>query len=202
MQHTDIGPGPEHVRIGGDFARVLDPEDYMTMVNALDEATVVLRAHLVLEEFLNIWASRITSTEDLFEGAFVQFKTKLVVCKNLGLDTQFVDVLDRVNNIRNRYSHRRKYKLEENALLSLRDAVDALPSDQGLLPCEKFEIYLEGMAPDGSRKQVSYSWAQADTKKRLALVQVITVLKLVEWMQKAFNARGIKYELLVWPAKS
>lgn len=202
MQHTSIKPSQEDVPIGGDFARVFDPEDYMAMVNALDEATVVLRAHLVLEEFLNIWAARITSTEDLFEGAFVQFKTKLVVCKNLGLEAKFVDVLDRVNNIRNRYSHRRKYKLEENALTSLRDAVNTLPSDQGLLPCEKFEIYLEGTVSDGTRKQVSYTWETADTKKRLALVQVITVLKLVEWMQKEFNARGIKYELLISPDKA
>lgn len=47
--------GQDHVGVGGDFARVFDAEDYMAMVNALDEATVVLRAHLVLEEFLNIW---------------------------------------------------------------------------------------------------------------------------------------------------
>jgi hypothetical protein len=59
---------PKCVGVGGDFDRVFDPEDYLTMVNALDEATVVLRAHLVLEEFLNIWASRVTATEDLFEG--------------------------------------------------------------------------------------------------------------------------------------
>ena len=41
---------PQYVGVGGDFGRVFDPEDYLTMVNALDEATVVLRAHLVLEE--------------------------------------------------------------------------------------------------------------------------------------------------------
>jgi len=179
---------------------VFDPEDYLTMVNALDEATVVLRAHLVFEEFLNIWAARITATEDLFDGTFVPFKTKLVVCKNLGFDAKFADILDRVNTIRNRYSHRRKYTLEESGLLALRDAVDALPSEQELLPCEKFEIYLEGLTGDGIRKQISYTWAAADTKKRLALVQVIAVLKLVQWMQKAFQARGIQYNLVVWPA--
>ena len=64
---------------------------------------------------------------------------------------------------------------------------------------QKFEIYLEGPIGDGTRKQISYTWAAADTKKRLALVQVIAVLKLVQWMQKAFQARGIQYTLVVWP---
>jgi hypothetical protein len=86
--------------------------------NALDEATVVLRVLLVLKKFLNIWAERITATEDLLNGIFVQFRTKLVVCKNLGFDAKFADVLDRVNAIQNRYSRRRRYTLEESGLLA------------------------------------------------------------------------------------
>ena len=198
MNQSLIGPG--HVGVGGDFARVFDPEDYMAMVNALDEASVVLRAHLVLEEFLNIWAARITATEDLFDGGFVPFKTKLFICKNLGFSQEFAEVFDRVNTIRNRYSHQRKYKLEESGLVGLRDAVDALPSPQPLLPSERFEIYLEGQDANGTRGQLTYTWATADTKKRMALVQVVLVLKLVQWMQQEFNARRIKYNLVVWPA--
>lgn len=198
MNQPLIGPG--HVQVGGDFARVFDSEDYMSMVNALDEATVVLRAHLVLEEFLNIWAARITGTDDLFDGVFVPFKTKLFICKNLGFAEEFADVFDRVNTIRNRYSHRRKYKLEESGVAGLRGAVDALPSSLPLIPCESFEIYLEGPDANGTRRQLTYTWATADMKKRLTLVQVVLVLKLVQWMQQEFNARGIKYKLVVWPA--
>ncbi len=198
MNKPQIGSG--HVSIGGDFGRVFDAEDYMTMVNALDEATVVLRAHLVLEEFLNIWGARATATEDLFEGGFVPFKTKLFICKNLGFHSEFAEVFDRVNTIRNRYSHQRKYKLEDSALDGLRNAVDALPSIHPLLPCEQFEIYLEGQDASGIRKGFTYTWATADIKKRMALVQVVLVLKLVHWMQQEFNSRGIKYNLVVWPA--
>ncbi|MEY4593148.1 MAG: hypothetical protein RIR18_2043 [Pseudomonadota bacterium] len=194
-----LEPG-QVVGVGGDFARVFDPEDYLVMINAVDEATVILRAHLVLEEFLNIWARRITSTEDLFDGGFIPFKTKLFICKNLGLASAFVGVFDQVNTIRNRYSHRRKYILEESRLLSLRDAVNALPSQQPLAPCEKFEIHLGGEDASGGRQQITHNWATADTKKRLALIQVILVLKIVQWMQQEFNARGIKYNLVVWPA--
>lgn len=137
MQAT-AGPHT-HVSVGGDFTRVFDYEDYPGMVNSHDEASVVLRAHLILEEFLNIWSSRSTRTEDLFAGAFVPFKTKLCVCRNLGLSNDYVEVLDKFNDIRNRYSHRRTYALEVNTLDSLRKKVDALTSNTKFLPCDQFD---------------------------------------------------------------
>ena len=66
-------------------------------------------------------------------------------------------------------------------------------------PCSEFEIWLEGTDKNGARRQVTYTWATADIKKRVTLVQVIAVLKLVQWMQETFNARGIKYNLIVTP---
>jgi hypothetical protein len=189
-----------HVRVGGDFARVFDHEDYLGMVNSLDEASVVLRAHLVLEEFLNIWSSRSTRTEDLFAGTFVPFKTKLCVCRNLGLSAEYFEVLDKFNEIRNRYSHRRKYALEPSTLDSLRKKVDAVASDPQLLPCDQFELFVEGTNSNNERKQITHTWATADTKKRIIVLLVVLVLKLVQWMQREFNARGIHYNLVAWPA--
>jgi len=193
---------PQHVSIGGDFARVFDHEDYIAMVNSFDEASVVLRGHLVLEEFLNIWSSRITRTDDLFSGVFVSFKTKLVISRNLGLSAQYSDIFDKFNEVRNRYSHRRKYALELTTLDVLRKKVDALDSDPVLTPCEEFEIFIEGVDSNNQRRQISHTWATADTKKRLVVLLVVLVLKLVKWMQLEFNARDIPYNLVVWPARS
>lgn len=186
-----------HVKVGGDFARVFDHEDYLAMVNSFDEASVVLRAHLILEEFLNIWSSRCTHTEDLFVGTFVAFKTKLCVCRNLGLSVEYVEVLDKFNEIRNRYSHRRKYALEVNTLDSLRKKVDALACGTDHLPCDQFELLIEGVDSTGQRKQITHTWSTADTKKRIVVILVVLVLKLVQWMQNAFNVRGINYNLIV-----
>jgi len=196
-----IGPNT-HVRVGGDFANVFDHEDYIAMVNAIDEASVVLRAHLILEEFLNIWASRITKTDDLFAGAFVPFKTKLCVCRNLGLSVEFFEILDKFNEIRNRYSHRRKYTLESSKLDSLCKKVDIILSDPEMLSCEKFELFIEGTDSNNQRRQITYTWITADTKKRIILVLIVFILKFVQWMQIEFNALGIKYNLVVWPVES
>ncbi|MCK9389126.1 MAG: hypothetical protein M0Q22_12155 [Sulfuritalea sp.] len=186
------------VGIQGDFERVFDPHDYLAIVNGYDEASVVLRIHLVLEEFLNIWAARITQTEDLFDGTFVPFKTKLAISRNIGLDSGYADALHRINEIRNRYSHRRKYMLEESSLLAVRDQVDALECGTPVLQCEQFQLWMEGYDQTGQRQKIALTWATSDTKKRLAMVQVVLVLKLARWMQAEFNRRGIAYDLAVF----
>ena len=202
MQTPSLTPSSEtHVGVGGDFARVFDHEDYLIMFNSLDEASVVLRAHLILEEFLNIWCSRLTGTDDLFAGTFVPFKTKLVVARNLGLSAQYEEIIDKFNEVRNRYSHRRKYALEQSALGALKDKVNALHSDPPMLPCEEYHIFAQGNDQFGRPQEVRHEWATTDTKKRVLLVFVQLVMKFVQWMQAELSRRGVKYSLVVWPAQ-
>lgn len=187
-----------HVKVGGDFARVFDHDDYLTMLNSLDEASVVLRAHLILEEFLNIWCSRLTNTDDLFSGTFVPFKTKLVVARNLGLAAEYEDILNKFNKIRNDYSHRRKYVLEASKLDAIRINVNALACDPPLLPCEEYHIFAEGPDQHGQRREIIHKWSTTDTKKRILLIFVQLVMKFVQWMQQEFASRRIQYDLIVW----
>jgi hypothetical protein len=202
MTTPPLTPNPEtHVGVGGDFARVFDREDYLIMFNSLDEVSVVLRAHMILEEFLNIWCSRTTGTDDLFAGAFVPFKTKLIVARNLGLASEYEDVLDKFNEVRNRYSHKRKYALELSKLDSIKDKVNALHSAPPILPCEQYHIFAQGKDQFGCSQEVRIEWSSTDTKKRVLLVAVQLVMKFVQWMQTEFNRRGIQYSLVVWPAQ-
>ncbi len=203
MSDPSLTPSAEtHVNVGGDFARVFDTQDYLIMFNSLDEVSVVLRAHMILEEFLNIWCSRVTSTEDLFAGTFVPFKTKLIVARNLGLASEYEDILDRFNEVRNRYSHRRKYALEESRLNSIKDKVNVLHSEPPMLPCEEYHIYAQGHDQFGRPQEIRHEWSSTDMKKRVLLVVVQLVMKLVQWMQVEFNRRGIQYSLVAWPASA
>ncbi|TCT11048.1 hypothetical protein [Paralcaligenes ureilyticus] len=202
MSTSSFTPNPEtHVGAGGDFARVFDHEDYLIMFNSLDQVSVVLRAHMILEEFLNIWCSRTTGTEDLFAGTFVPFKTKLIVARNLGLASEYEEILDKFNEFRNRYSHRRKYELEQSKLDSIKDKVNALHSEPPMLPCEQFHIYAQGKDQFGRPQEVQHEWSSTDTKKKVLLVVIQLVMKFVQWMQAEFNHRGIQYNLVVWPAQ-
>jgi hypothetical protein len=198
MTSTPLENADTTVGVGGDFARVFDHEDYLTMFNSLDEVSVVLRAHMILEEFLNIWCSRITNTEDLFLGAFFPFKTKLVIAKNLGLSADYEIILNKFNDIRNSYSHKRKYILEASRLELIKNKVNALNSEKPMLPCEQFYIEASGTDQLGQRKEVKLEWSTMDTKKRVLLIFIQLVMKFVQWMQQEFIRRGIAYNLVVW----
>lgn len=189
----------EHVAVGGDFANVFDHEDYIAMINATDEVAVVLRAHLILEEFLNIWASRVTKTDDLFLSTFVPFKTKLCIASNLGLADEYRNFLDKFNDIRNSYSHRRKFTMQQSQLDGLCLKVDAMSATRAILPCKKFQLYISGKTPDGTDKEITYTWETADMKKRIMLVFVLFVLNFVTWMQEEFKKRGISYTIIANP---
>ena len=147
-----------------DFDVVFDKEDYLSMVQAHDESAAVLRAHLVLEEFLNVWAAKITATPDLFAGGFISFKNKLQICQNLGLEFKFCKIAESINEMRNGYSHRRKYELQPSKLNAMAAQIDGLPSKTDIGRCKNFEIALAGTSPDGQPQTWEYTWATADSE--------------------------------------
>ncbi|NUG24195.1 hypothetical protein [Acinetobacter lactucae] len=189
-----------YVAIGGDFTNVFDHNDYISMINSPDTMGVILRGHLILEDFLNIWCAKLTNTSDLFagQGSNPSFKGKLNISKNLGLDDKFYDVIDRFNTIRNRYSHRRQYLLEDSSLDALRLKVDDLPSShQEYLPCDQLCVFLEGTNTlTGERVKQEYLYKDADLNKKIMIIFVTLVMKLLAWMQLEFLQRGIQYTLI------
>jgi hypothetical protein len=197
---SEIIKESDHFAVGGDFSNVFDSEDYLAMVNARDESALVLRAHLILEEFLNIWAARTTGAPDLFAGQFISFRTKLQISENLGMAADIAEVLDRFNALRNGFSHRRKHKIETSTLIALCSKVDALQSaGRTFTPCQAFEIYAEGNGPEGHRVNVSHTWSDADAIRKLLIVFIVFVMKFVVWMQAEFNRRGIACTLVTSP---
>jgi len=184
------------VPVGGDFNRIFDHQDYLAMISIPDEATCVLRAHLILEEVLNVWGAKITGTEDLYAGAFVPFKTKLVIAKNLGLDADLFKLLNKINEIRNRFSHRKGHELEDSLIDSLKDQVNnAVPGAQ-VSPCESLHAFVSGKNAEGERVEKKYTWADSDNRVKFVIIFVAAILKITGWIQKEFNRRNIQFTLI------
>ncbi|WP_417355121.1 hypothetical protein [Gallaecimonas pentaromativorans] len=186
----------KQVAVGGDFNRIFDHKDYLAMISIPDEATCILRGHLILEEVLNLWSSKLTNTEDLYAGIFVSFKTKLVVSKNLGLSEELFTVLDKVNNIRNKFSHRKGYQLEKSQIEALKNRVDDVVESAKVQKCETFHVFVGGKDQNGNPKEVTYTWGDSDNRVKFVLVFVILMLKITHWIQSEFNARGINYTIV------
>lgn len=190
-----------YVPIGGDFNRVFDHRDYLAMLNVPDEAMCILRSHLILEDFLGLWAAKTTNTDDLFSGTFVPFKTKLVISKNLGLPTHFFEVFDKINEIRNKFSHRRNHALEDSNLESLKTRTNNIPSNASLEKCENFELHSSGLDQQGKRVESKISWKNADNRVKFLITFIILMLKLTSWIQSEFIKRGIDYSIIEMPTQ-
>lgn len=197
MTSFEDDSGSSYIAVGGDFANVLDHNDYLALINSTDTAGVVLRAHLILEDFLNIWCSKTSGSEDLFKGPFIGFRSKLSVAQNLGLDSKIFEVLDRFNKIRNSYSHNRRYTLEQSRLDALILLVDDLHISDKLLPCKDFSIYIEGTETASGRNiERNYKYENADLNKKIIIVFMVLVLNLLSWMQSEFERKGINYTII------
>ncbi|MDE8740611.1 hypothetical protein PZA20_02095 [Pectobacterium polaris] len=186
----------DYIVVGGDFSRIFDHQDYLAMISIPDEATCILRGHLILEEVLNLWSSKITSTEDLYAGIFVSFKTKLVVSRNLGLSEEIFSVLDKVNDIRNKFSHRKGYQLENSQIESLKTKVDNLTGSALIRSCETFDVSVGGRDEHGNPKEIVYTWGSSDNRVKFVLIFVILMLKITSWIQSEFSRRSIEYNII------
>lgn len=186
------------VSLSGDFSTLFDIEDYQLMFKSPDEITIILRAHLILEEFLNLWCSKITNTKDLFSGSVISFQVKLTIAKNLGLDAEYASVLERFNAIRNKFSHVRKHKITTRDIDSLRIQINSLSSQMKLQPCEKFHVYGQGLNEFGEKIETTHNWEES-AKVQILILFVQLMLKITQYMQSSFIARGIKYDLIVTP---
>lgn len=186
----------KEVAVGGDFNRIFDHEDYLAMISIPDEATCVLRGHLILEEVLNLWSSKVTNTDDLYAGIFVSFKTKLVVSKNLGMSEEIFTVLDKVNDIRNKFSHRKGYQLEKSQITSLKNYVDDVVKSAMIRKCEAFHVFVGGKDENGKPKETTYTWENSDNRVKFVLVFVVLMLKLTYWIQNEFIDRSIAYTII------
>ena len=184
------------IPVGGDFNRIFDHQDYLAMISIPDEGTCVLRAHLILEEALNVWASKLTATEDLYAGTFVPFKTKLVIAKNLGLDADIFKLLDKINEVRNRFSHRKGYELEGSLIDSLKDQVNSVVPGAQVSPCESLHAFVSGKNAEGERVEKKYTWADSDHRIKFVIIFVAAILRITSWIQDEFNRRNIQFTLI------
>lgn len=93
--------GNEYIRIDGDFTSIYNLKNMEGLINANDEISVILRGHLILEEFLNLWIEK-NINYNIFDDGFFSFKTKLNISKKIGLPSDYFDALNSINTLRNK----------------------------------------------------------------------------------------------------
>lgn len=188
------------VPVGGDFSRIFDAKDFLSMINTPDEAACVLRGHLILEEFLHLWIDKRSNTTDMFKNVFVPFKAKLGISRNLGLKKDYYDALDHVNNIRNRFGHRKGYEFTLSELESLADKIDKIPNTEGMREikeCRGFTATSSGIDQHHNKRvQKTVDYHSSNNQMKFLIVFIVLMLKLSGWLQKEFESRNIGFTVI------
>ncbi|NEX13905.1 MAG: hypothetical protein C1941_04285 [Prosthecochloris sp.] len=179
--------------LGGDFSQIFNSKDYLAMINIPDEATCILRSHLILEEVLNLWANKITNTKDLYAGVIVAFTVKLEIAKNLGLNKSIYTTIKKINNIRNKFSHNKDFQLKDSTITSLKNSVNSIESSKPIKNCEDFTI--TGKSPSEKNVQLIYSWKHSNNRVKFTLIFITLILKITYLIQNEFKNRNINYTI-------
>ena len=184
-----------NIPIGGDFTTIFDETTFLSMVNSNDEATVALKFHLIMEEFINIWCAKRTMTDDLFSGAdFVPFKLKLIIARNLGLEDGISKAFEKLNSVRNKYSHRLKHHISDRDIESLSTLIDNSAQNQKVSDCRTFHVDTSGTDQFGRPATQVHTW-NSNSSKKLFIMCIAMTLRVTLWMQDEFIKQGITYTL-------
>ena len=178
---------------------IFDHKDYLAMINIPDEATCVLRGHLILEEVLNLYSSKLTNTEDLFAGPFISFKNKLHICKNLGFSEEIFETFDKINDTRNRFSHRKGYVLQHSEINALKDRINKIVKSAKIQnSAEDFHVFTSGKDKNGETKEITYKWESSDNRIKFVLIFVSYFFSrsLPGFKKNCNTEEGINYKII------
>jgi hypothetical protein len=151
------------------IALVFSPDNIIRLAESNDPIGTVLHAHLMIEEFLVAWSEKQLDQTDLITGLKIGFDARLELAKRLGLDSQAVAAIKKIDQIRNRLGHRLGYTLEKSEVDSFADAVDAFDvSKAATNSCKDESIAAE--YSDGRERLPKTHYANASTHLRFVIV--------------------------------
>lgn len=185
--------GTTYVRISGDFESIFNQKNMQGLINSNDEIAVILRGHLILEEFLNLWVLK-NLGYDIFGDKFFAFKTKLDISMRVGLRKEFINVLSEINTLRNKLSHRIGFEIKISDLNSIRDKVNRIKTSKEVDDCDTLTL-TRVYHQDNGIESFSMDWNSSDFTNKLIAIIYTLIMKLIIEFQDEFIARDIDYKI-------
>lgn len=116
-----------YVEINNDLGFFLDPEKFVPLLSIKDEASVLLRLSLLIENFLEIFINNVRKpgTEQFIKPSRY-FIPKLEICVALGLPLSIANSLVKLNSIRNKFAHKIDYQMTNEDYLEIERSVNII----------------------------------------------------------------------------
>lgn len=161
----------------------VDLEVLVKMVETEDDVGCVLRSHLVLEQFLNVYVSDRVGVKNFFSEMRLRFSDKLNIAERLGLNYEIFAALKMLNRIRNNIAHESNFCVEINDVEKLKSAVWNVRFKGEKFPTpEDMKLYI---APGGrADKSQTYDFSTGDVRVKFILVVGGMLSKCTFWLHK------------------
>jgi len=116
-----------YVVVNGDLGFFLDASKYAPILNINDEAAVMLRLSLIIENFLEVFINNVRQpgTEN-FVRPSRYFMPKVELSVALGLPISIANALVKLNSVRNKFAHKIDYVMSESDFNEIDIVVNAI----------------------------------------------------------------------------
>ncbi len=184
-----------YIKLGHDFAKFIDPAYYADIIKKEDDASCVLKLHLLCERFLNVYLDERVpvNQREFFEvgkGKHKQilkyFNEKLQVAVAFGLPVEIAKPLKAINTIRNDFAHNFDATLENDGVKLYFQRIDAFKITSTVaLP---FNNPVETQCVNADGKQI---YAKDSPIAAFTIATYIFISKAAIWLVNDLNERGV-----------
>jgi hypothetical protein len=94
-----------------------------------DELGAVVRAHILIEQYVDHFLSLVVSNHDYLDKMSIDFSNKVKLAVAMGLDEEIYKPINSITSIRNKFAHRANFKLDSSDVKSFYDSFVAEDRD-------------------------------------------------------------------------
>jgi hypothetical protein len=87
-----------------------------------DELGAVVRAHILIEQYIDHYLSLAVSNNDYLNKMNIDFSNKTKLAVAMGLDEEIYKPINAITNIRNKFAHRDDFKLDNSDIKNFYDS--------------------------------------------------------------------------------
>lgn len=183
-----------YIKLNHDFAKFIDPAFYADIIKKEDEASCVLKLHLLCERFLNVYLDeRVPDNQKEFfevgKGQHKQilkyFNEKLQVSIAFGLPVEIAKPLKSINTIRNDFAHKFDATLESESVKIYFQRIDDFKLNNSAAAYLDDPVTNQCVMADGSK-----FCAKDSSIAGFTIATFIFINKAAAWLVNDLNRRG------------
>ena len=167
---------------------------------ALNGSALVLQTHLILENLLEYFISKVVGFDHLLDNTKLTFSKKLQLAENIGLRHELCIFIRHFNSLRNKYAHQLDYEVSDADILLLTNDLNCCFSSQISNISDSTVVNMEVEITIGSEtinRTLNYTHGTATNHQKLLNIclqflgnKLLSYIKLVKADAEVLNTQS------------